>query len=75
MNKIVRDHYPLSKLPDDLRRGLDPTKDVRIVLEQVEAEERQIPSLEELRALRARFKEAGDDPAERIRKLRDEWDV
>jgi hypothetical protein len=28
-----------------------------------------------LRELRARFKEAGDDPVERIRKLRDEWDV
>ena len=56
MNKIVRDHYPLSKLPDDHRRGLDPAKDVRVVLEQVEAEERQILSLEELRELRARFK-------------------
>jgi hypothetical protein len=24
MNKIVREHYPISKLPEDLREGLDP---------------------------------------------------
>jgi hypothetical protein len=23
MNKIVREHYPVSKLPEDLREGLD----------------------------------------------------
>jgi hypothetical protein len=24
MNKIVREHYPVAKLPEDLREGLDP---------------------------------------------------
>jgi hypothetical protein len=24
MNKIVREHYPISRLPEDLREGLDP---------------------------------------------------
>ena len=24
MNRIVREHYPAAKLPDDLREGIDP---------------------------------------------------
>ncbi|MCD7110120.1 hypothetical protein LRX75_13840 [Rhizobium sp. DKSPLA3] len=34
MNKIVRAHYPASKLPDDLRSGFDSDATVRIVIEQ-----------------------------------------
>ncbi len=30
MNRIVREHYPASKLPDDLRAGLDPAVRVRV---------------------------------------------
>ena len=36
MNKIVRDHYPVSQLPDDLRVGLDENATVRIVIEERE---------------------------------------
>ena len=75
MNKIVRDHYPYAKLPDDLRDGLDPSKDVRVVIEQIESPEPTRPSLDELQAWRSRVTQTTDDPAERIRKLRDEWDV
>ena len=34
MNKIVREHYPASKLPEDLRRGLSPDATVKIVIEE-----------------------------------------
>ncbi len=33
MNKIVRDHYPVSKLPEDLRQGLEGVATVRVVVE------------------------------------------
>jgi hypothetical protein len=33
MNKIVRDHYPVSKLPDDLKEGLEGVATVRIIVE------------------------------------------
>lgn len=33
MNKVVREHYPASKLPRDLREGLDEQATVRVVVE------------------------------------------
>jgi len=33
MNKIVREHYPVSKLPEDLREELVGRETVRIVIE------------------------------------------
>jgi hypothetical protein len=33
MNKIVREHYPAAKLPEDLREGLDADAKVRVVVE------------------------------------------
>jgi hypothetical protein len=33
MNKIVREHYPAGKLPDDLKLGLEPHSWVRIEIQ------------------------------------------
>jgi hypothetical protein len=33
MNKIVREHYPVANLPDDLKGGLAADATVRVVLE------------------------------------------
>jgi hypothetical protein len=33
MNKIVREHYPVENLPEDLREGLQAGATVRVVLE------------------------------------------
>ncbi|MES5045095.1 hypothetical protein ABVB72_07430 [Rhizobium nepotum] len=33
MNRVVREHYPVSKLPRELREGLDEGATVRIVVE------------------------------------------
>lgn len=32
MNRIVKEHYPVEKLPEDLREGLDPQSSVTITL-------------------------------------------
>ncbi|HEY5225874.1 MAG TPA: hypothetical protein VIJ06_03705 [Methylovirgula sp.] len=32
MNKIVKEHYPAAKLPEDLREGLDPAQEVRVTV-------------------------------------------
>lgn len=37
MNKIVRQHYPVANLPEDLREGLADNATVRIVLEVEDA--------------------------------------
>ena len=34
MNKIIRKHYTVDKLPEDLRALLDPSKPVTLVIEQ-----------------------------------------
>ncbi len=33
MNKIVRDHYPVAKLPEDLREGFSQSGTVKVVIE------------------------------------------
>ncbi len=40
MNKIVREHYPVANLPEDLRVGLDADARVRVV---VEVEDEVVP--------------------------------
>lgn len=35
MNKIVIEHYPVSKLPKDLRKGMGATATVKVIVEQV----------------------------------------
>jgi hypothetical protein len=77
MNRIIHEHYPASKLPDDLREGINPSGHVTVTV----VEEDQRPSREKLVELleqaRARARTAGDVSTEeavrRIRDLRDEW--
>ena len=33
MNKLVREHYPVSNLPEDLREGLDGKGEVTVTIE------------------------------------------
>jgi hypothetical protein len=76
MNKIVLEHYPASKLPDELRGSIARSASVRIVIEE---SERQSMTLEEFRAsmAEARKRTTGvtmEEAVARIRELRDEWD-
>jgi hypothetical protein len=78
MNRIVRTHYPVEKLPEDLRAGLTAGAHVTIT---IAADDPTSPANTAHEAFN-QMVEARDrltiqsegDSAERIRKLRDEWD-
>ena len=74
MNKIVREHYPVKALPEDLREGLDPKGNVRVVIEENIPPVAQQKKLLELLENARQSAPLDDDPVGRIRKLRDEWD-
>ncbi|MGE0501215.1 MAG: hypothetical protein AB7O76_09735 [Rhizobiaceae bacterium] len=77
MNRIVLEHYPASRLPEELREGIEAGASVRVTVEE---ESRRPPlSREELLAsLRNARKHATgvtlDEAVARVRELRDEWD-
>ena len=73
MNRIVREDYPASALPNDLRVGLAADARVRVVVEVVESAA-CIPSLEELWAMRQPTTRSMDEIVAEIRQQRDEWD-
>jgi hypothetical protein len=72
MNKIVKEHYPVERLPEDLRAGLEPTSRVTITLVE------EAPSLSALQAFRELMSDPMRPRRERaeidawIRSLRDE---
>ncbi len=74
MNKIVREHYPASKLPSDLREGIDPTAHVTVTVEAVEQPPREVMTLEEIFAARRPPYRTADDIDAEIRQSREEWD-
>jgi hypothetical protein len=74
MNKIVRENYPASSLPDDLRVGVNPEARVTVTITLEEQRPERAPSLEEIWAMRQppyRTKEEIDID---LRRQRDEWD-
>jgi hypothetical protein len=74
MNRIIRENYPASKLPEDLRAGVDPSSTVTVTIVEEERRPEKAVSLEEIWALRTppfrTAKEIDDD----LRRQRDEWD-
>ena len=73
MNKIIRENYPASKLPDDLRQGVDPTATVTITIVE-EDRPSHVPSLDEIFAERQPPFRTRKDIDEDLRHQRDEWD-
>lgn len=76
MNKIVREHYPASLLPAELREGLAAGASVRVTVEE---EIRKPLSREELlKSLRDARRYArgvtSEEAVTRVRELRDEWE-
>ena len=79
MNKIVREHYPASKLPDDLRGVVPAGGSVRVTVES-----QNTPPKKPLRQIMAEVDAARksgewktttvEEGVARIRELRDEWD-
>jgi hypothetical protein len=74
MNKIIRKHYPASKLTKDLRGNISPDAHVAVVIE--EEPEEQV-SMEVLRSKISNLPHSTAtirDAVSRIRELRNEWD-
>lgn len=74
MNRIVKEHYPVSKLPPELREGFDPDQVVTVTVSVEEAPPKDVPTLEELFALRQPPFRSGEDIDDELRRQRDEWD-
>lgn len=73
MNRIVREHYPVSKLPEDLREGIDPAADVVVTVEEIERPEK-IMTIEEIFAAREPPFLSKEEIDRMLREQRDEWD-
>jgi hypothetical protein len=76
MGRVVREHYPASRLPEELRGTIASDASVKIIIEE---EPSNAPSRERLMELmnQARRNATGvtlEDAVQRIRELRDEWD-
>jgi hypothetical protein len=74
MNKVVR-NYPASKLPPDLREGVDPNAQVTVTVELSDELPPHKPmTLEEIYALRQPPYRSAEEIVAEIRQLRDETD-
>jgi hypothetical protein len=74
MNKIVKEAYPATKLPEDLREGLDPSDEVRVTIEVVTKAPKPKMSLDEIFALRQGPYRSVEEIDEELRRERDAWD-
>ena len=72
MNKITREHYPASRLPEDLRAGVDPSSTVTVTI--VEEETRPAMTLAEIFAMRRPPFRTAEEIDEGLRSQRDGWD-
>ena len=73
MNKIIREHYPASKLPEDLRPNDDPEARVTVTIETEEKPER-VMTLDEIFSQRGFVRRTKEEIDADIRRQRDEWD-
>ena len=85
MNKIVREHYPVEKLPEDLRALVPDADYVTVeVTEEPLGEDLSTPlsaaeAVQIMRAMQRHVAARGESVTEaeavsRVRELRDEWD-
>jgi hypothetical protein len=73
MNKITREHYPASKLPEDLRPSDDPNASVTVTIEEEKRPEK-VMTLDEIFSLTGfRRRTAAEIDAD-LRQMREEWD-
>jgi hypothetical protein len=74
MNKIVKEHYPASKLPVELREGIDPGGHVTVTVVEEEKPPKHVMTLEEIIAARRPPYLTAEEIDEEIRRQRDAWD-
>lgn len=73
MNKIIREHYPVSKLPEDLRPGGDPNASVTVTIEE-ERRPDKIMTLEEIFSIEGFRRRSASEIDADLRRSREEWD-
>lgn len=73
MNRIVKEHYPASKLPVELREGIDPSGQVTVTVVVEEKPPEHVMTLEEIIAARRPPYLTAAEIDEEIRRQRDEW--
>ena len=73
MNKVVRENYPASRLPDDLREGIDHASTVTVTVTQEDRPE-HVLTLDEIFAMRRPPYRSKEEIDADIRRQRDEWD-
>lgn len=73
MNRITREHYPASKLPEDLRDGMDPSSTVTVTVVEEEKRPEKVMSLEEIFSLKGFRRRSAEEIDEDLRRQRDEW--
>jgi hypothetical protein len=86
MNRIVREHYPVEKLPEDLREGIPAGEQVKVIVEpeRVAFEDspllqdlprpERVLTLEEMFAMRRPVYSSVEETVAHVRALRDEWE-
>jgi hypothetical protein len=74
MNKIIREHYPASKLPNDLREGIDPASNVTVTIVAEEKPSHRVMTLDEIWAMRRPPYRTVEEINRTLRESRDEWD-
>jgi len=73
MNKIVREHYPASKLPEELRPSDDPTARVTVTIVEEQRPE-NIMTLEEILSLTGFRRRSESEIDAAVREQRDQWE-
>jgi hypothetical protein len=74
MNRIVLQHFPASKLPDEMRGDVDPSSTVTVTIDEEEKRPEKVMSLEEIFALKGFRRRSAAEIDEDLQRQRDEWD-
>ena len=74
MNRITREHYPASKLPEDLRPGVNPSSTVTVTIIEEEKRPEKVMSLDEIFSLKGFRLRSAAEIDQDLRRQRDEWD-
>jgi hypothetical protein len=74
MNRIIRENYPASKLPEDLRAGVDPAATVTVTIVEEEKRPEKVMSLDEIFSMKGFQRRSAAEIDEDLRRQRDEWD-
>lgn len=74
MNGIIREHYPASKLPEDLRGDVNPSSTVTVTIVEEEKPPEDVMSLEEIFSLKGFRRRSAKEIDDDLRHQRDEWD-